>query len=1575
VIDKKLNLIGNGTSNTIIDGNENGNVFEIKSDNVNITGFYITGSGPSKFNFYYAGIHMKGIENCKISYTNCSNNYIGIFINSSKNNSIENNICIKNDYAGILLGWGNTSKIKIINNICNYNYYGILLWDADNNTIKDNKCCFNKEIGLRMVSIPFISTNGNNLIENNYFDSNKESGIILHSSFNTIINNTCNSNIEVGIGISGSKSNIIKGNYISNNINGFIIKRNFTNNSIFENIISNNKQAGISIIPHKNEIPKNNTIFYNVMINNSQQANDNGTNNKWNTSSEGNYWSDWLSPDNDKNNIVDKPYNIPGNAKIKDYYPLAKIPIEIDYPPKIKTSDIIIAIVNRLYIVNYSANDFDTLKNNLIWTMKTNAHWLNFSNNQKLSGTPVYSNQSPIWVYIEVSDGKSCDSTNFTIRIIKSSQFSIFNLRTGQGFAEIQDAIDNAKSGDIIRVWAGTYSGGIDINKKISLIGNSSNDTMIVARFNNMDIDENYLIHINTDNCNISNFLLDGKKQDNDIDLGILISSNFNNIRCCEFRRNNWGTKISYKNNNSINNCIYTKSKFGGVRIMDSENNTIRNITIKNNNQCGILLGESSFNTIKESNISNNNVGIDLSGSNNNIIFNCDIENNTYYGIGFSGSKNQICKNNIKNNRIGIIIIASRFSFINNNTLMRNSENGIKIISSYSKSNLISNNLFIGNSKGKTQAFDNGTNNYWNTSLHGNYWSDWTTPDNNNDGIVDIPYNITGNAKTKDYYPLTKPILDISVLRKNINIYLSLNENNFYLNQTITGKFEIHNNNFFDFYTSSSTNFEKNITISPNILFKIHDQNSTQKYFSWDTQLLKIPAKSIQSFNFSLSGFNTIKDLTGNQFKLPPGNYSIRSTFTIYIDSNFYFNISSNEEYLGVINETPGQVDNATPSIENITITLNLAKQKYQLGEPISGNVNILFEMGEFDFEKASKTHFDFGHKFVIESIESSKKYYSGPKINFYSLIDLQKSINFNFSLIEYSFFTVPITQNPENISDSNLSVGNYTISCFLFDVKSLNNQTIESNNVTFQIVENKSIYEIKENIFIQLFLNKSKYEIYETITGTVTIFNNNSFDIILNDPLYQKLFGVFYGIYSLDNDNYSSIFDKHYEVSIDYLKKYQIKAKNSIEIKFKLEKYVKAKFHVQTRSTPEGNWTYHYFSNLPAGKYYIAAYIYDFDMPDYELEVIDDYKVLSKIVKFSIIEEFPDEIANISIKLQLSKSIYEINESIIGTINISNKNTFNVALEKNILLQRLTGEHFEINSIDALNSYGAFINDVIYPIMVKAQNYTIIDFKIDQVFKLPLRSKNITYTDLSPGNYSIFAFFYYGNFTNFTKLRSNIVTFRIIENISNSGSGPWPLGPPKGDNKKGSFKSLFFFSSIGVIVIIILITTAFVGGTEVGKYGFFSAIAPLYTKRRRKKDENYGYNKGLIQGYVDGNPGESYNSIKRALDLKNGTLAYYLKVLQREGIIKSERDGMYKRFYPTKGKSSKEVIELSSIQQKIFGYIRKNPGCSQTDISNKLGLIQSKINYHVNLMVDARVIKIKHDSNKTMCYILEEVS
>jgi parallel beta-helix repeat protein len=78
-VDKSIALIGEDNDYTIVDAQENGNVFIIRADGVSISGFKILNCGNERGN---AGIHVNYVENCVIennSYIDC-----GVYIRGFK---------------------------------------------------------------------------------------------------------------------------------------------------------------------------------------------------------------------------------------------------------------------------------------------------------------------------------------------------------------------------------------------------------------------------------------------------------------------------------------------------------------------------------------------------------------------------------------------------------------------------------------------------------------------------------------------------------------------------------------------------------------------------------------------------------------------------------------------------------------------------------------------------------------------------------------------------------------------------------------------------------------------------------------------------------------------------------------------------------------------------------------------------------------------------------------------------------------------------------------------------------------------------------------------------------------------------------------------------------------------------------------------------------------------------------------------------------------------------------------------------------------------------------------------------
>ena len=169
--------------------------------------------------------------------------------------------------------------------------------------------------------------------------------------------------------------------------------------------------------------------------------------------------------------------------------------------------------------------------------------------------------------------------------------------------------------------------------------------------------------------------------------------------------------------------------------------------------------------------------------------------------------------------------------------------------------------------------------------------------------------------------------------------------------------------------------------------------------------------------------------------------------------------------------------------------------------------------------------------------------------------------------------------------------------------------------------------------------------------------------------------------------------------------------------------------------------------------------------------------------------------------------------------------------------------------------------------------------------------------------------------------------------------------------------------------VSIVVIAAIAVGWTEVGLVALTSLLLPLYSKIR--KDEVLDqFTRGKIQGYITAYPGEHYNSIKAQLGIKNGALAYHLKVLEREGYVTSVRDGVYKRFYPKETILPGRMGQFSQMQEMILGHLREAPGICQDGLARRMKVSNQVIYYHIRNLMAAGAVRLEKDGKETHCYL-----
>jgi nitrous oxidase accessory protein len=295
-----------------------------------------------------------------------------------------------------------------------------------------------------------------------------------------------------------------------------------------------------------------------------------------------------------------------------------------------------------------------------------------------------------------------------------SAKAALTTIYVPTDYLTIQGAINAALNGDTIFVYNGTYFENIVVNKTVSLIGQSEENTIISAKNSSINA-----LNVTSSNVNISGFSVTGAT-------GIYPPA------CGLSLRQVSNVTFSYNN--------VTGNRYG-IYMTSTHNSRISNNTVF-----------SSF------------FGINMEAAcQYNMITGNRIGSNAYYGIVmWSGSNNNTVANNtFTNNDRGIALGYSDYNIIASNDFLSNSM-GVEI-QQISDNNTVHNNNFIGNTVQVDGVHISDSVNMWDDGYPsgGNYWSDYNGTDlysgpnqdvAGSDGMGDGPYVI--NSNNFDRYPL-----------------------------------------------------------------------------------------------------------------------------------------------------------------------------------------------------------------------------------------------------------------------------------------------------------------------------------------------------------------------------------------------------------------------------------------------------------------------------------------------------------------------------------------------------------------------------------------------------------------------------------------------------------------------------------------------------------------------------------------------------------------------------------------------------------------------------------------------------
>jgi nitrous oxidase accessory protein len=337
----------------------------------------------------------------------------------------------------------------------------------------------------------------------------------------------------------------------------------------------------------------------------------------------------------------------------------------------------------------------------------------------------------------------------------------------------LQNAIDGAPAGSILKLSAGVYKGNIVINKPLSIIGQSKG--VIIDGENKGIVITVQSSYVTLKNLTIINSGSRHEKLDGAISMA---KSKMGKIKQCEVSNCSiknclFGIDLQMVDNSIISNNHITSKKLAlglrgdGLRLWYSNNNIIKGNSliksrdmvvwyshgnvIENNfgkyNRYSLHFMYAGKNYIKNNVYENNSVGIFFMYSQDSIAIGNIVKSSlgaTGMGIGLKDCSNFTLKDNtVIYNAQGMYIDRSPFepgthNYIEKNKILYNAE--AIHFHSLSVDNIIKNNIIMGNIEDIVN--DSKRDRTQENIIEGNYWDNYTGFDKNGDGIGDTPHKV-----------------------------------------------------------------------------------------------------------------------------------------------------------------------------------------------------------------------------------------------------------------------------------------------------------------------------------------------------------------------------------------------------------------------------------------------------------------------------------------------------------------------------------------------------------------------------------------------------------------------------------------------------------------------------------------------------------------------------------------------------------------------------------------------------------------------------------------------------------------
>ena len=127
----------------------------------------------------------------------------------------------------------------------------------------------------------------------------------------------------------------------------------------------------------------------------------------------------------------------------------------------------------------------------------------------------------------------------------------------------------------------------------------------------------------------------------------------------------------------------------------------------------------------------------------------------------------------------------------------------------------------------------------------------------------------------------------------------------------------------------------------------------------------------------------------------------------------------------------------------------------------------------------------------------------------------------------------------------------------------------------------------------------------------------------------------------------------------------------------------------------------------------------------------------------------------------------------------------------------------------------------------------------------------------------------------------------------------------------------------------------------------------------------------------VVSHPGIHLRELERITSLPLGVVRYHLDRLQREGLIFSEEDPYFKRFFPKGRIPNVPTDTFAALRQeslrKIVLYLLSNPGSTHASMMSAMDMPASTLSTYLSILLSKDVVKRERRGKENLYSVVDE--